>query len=44
MKKILICPNCKKENYRQRPIRKNTETTCHYCKTKFNAYQNKKLI
>jgi hypothetical protein len=40
--KTLICPNCKKENYRKMPVRAKTETICHYCKIKFNAYQNKK--
>ena len=38
--KKLKCPNCKKMNYRKRTIRKNTETICHYCKTKFNAYDS----
>ena len=38
--KKLICPNCKMANYRNTPIRKDTESLCHYCKTKFNAYKN----
>ena len=40
MAKPYLCPNCKKINYRSKPIHKNTETICHYCKTKFNAYKN----
>ncbi len=38
--KKLKCPNCQKENFRRMPIHIKTETTCHYCGTKFNAHDN----